>query len=407
MGWLWLVRQRVDLAPAATGALVGAYTGGLALFFLFGIMLPIALWAAPESLRQEFSWPRAYILSWSFCLFWLIVTYSSLDLRYLWLAVTGFMACTVLIAAVAPLGISWLYKFQGIDFILQRVPSPLRGVFQGADSGFHPNQVAGTLLYGLPLMIVVTAGQWRNRAHSFFYYRGLTLTLLVLLVFLATQSRAGLLGLGLGLGIIALVRLAWGRWLLLGALLLFILSYPLLPPALFELISDAPPIAAVGGTTSLGFRQEVWTQAINAAHDFPFTGVGLGTFRNVVRLLYPLNVAFDYDIAHAHNFFLQSALDFGLPGLIALLAIYLVAIVRCIAIIRRGNVVTVSDQGDIRTSATVRPDLRLLGLGLLSVLVAQSIYSQLDAVAMGAKTNFLFWYLLALILGLGNLLERR
>jgi O-antigen ligase len=42
----------------------------------------------------------------------------------------------------------------------------------------------------------------------------------------------------------------------------------------------------------------------------------------VVPVLYPLfTVPLDSDIAHAHNIFLQTALDLGIPGLVAYLAL--------------------------------------------------------------------------------------
>jgi hypothetical protein len=45
---------------------------------------------------------------------------------------------------------------------------------------------------------------------------------------------------------------------------------------------------------------------------------------------------------------------------------------------------------------------RTWALGLAAALVAQTVYSQFDAVAMGAKPNFLFWWLFALVLGSAN-----
>ena len=128
---------------------------------------------------------------------------------------------------------------------------------------------------------------------------------------------------GFAVGVLAMgLALLTRRWMLaavaglLGSMALLILA----PISLIDLLSDAPPVEAIGGMGGLGFRQEVWTQAINGIHDFVFTGMGLGTFREIVRILYPLSIDPGYDIGHAHNFFLQSGLDFGLPGLIAVIA---------------------------------------------------------------------------------------
>ena len=88
------------------------------------------------------------------------------------------------------------------------------------------------------------------------------------------------------------------------------------------LVSDATE-AVVGNLGSLGFRQEVWRAALWGIADFPFTGMGLGTFREIARVLYPLNVSPTYDIAHAHNHFLQTGLDLGLLGLVAYVALWM------------------------------------------------------------------------------------
>jgi putative inorganic carbon (HCO3(-)) transporter len=55
--------------------------------------------------------------------------------------------------------------------------------------------------------------------------------------------------------------------------------------------------------------------------DFPFTGIGLGTFPDVARGLFPFAEDIYLKVPHVHNLFLQVALDLGLPGLIAWLAI--------------------------------------------------------------------------------------
>ena len=88
------------------------------------------------------------------------------------------------------------------------------------------------------------------------------------------------------------------------------------------------------------------------------------------------SMAPDGDIAHAHNFFLQSALDFGLPGLIALLAIYLVLVVQIVQLWRAPQPAT----GALPLQAT----WRTWAIGLAGCLVAQTVYSQLDAVAVVA-----------------------
>ncbi|OUC08510.1 hypothetical protein RY27_08520 [Litorilinea aerophila] len=388
LGWLWR-RWRLGLWCRSTPA-------DWPLFFLLGLMLPISLWAAPEPLRMAHSIPRAYILLWNFCLFAAVVAHGSRDMRLYRAVAAGFFLAATGIALAAPLGMNWLYKFALLQPVLSRIPGPLVGVFQGAESGFHPNQVAGTLLHALPLMLALSVAQvWGalgNRGQRTWSHRALRALFLlctgiVLGVLVLTQSRSGLLGLTVGVLTMALLPWRWGRWALAGGVVALVLAFPFLPASLVDLISDAPPVEALGGTSSLGFRQTVWSAAITGLHDFAFTGMGLGTFREVVFLLYPMQgISPTYDLGHAHNFFIQTGLDFGLPGLVALLAIYLLLVTGLVGVWRRAG--------------QEAAEQRVWALGLLGCLLAQTLYSQLDAVAMGAKTNFLWWWMVALGLAL-------
>ena len=142
---------------------------------------------------------------------------------------------------------------------------------------------------------------------------------------------------------------------------------------------------------SLQGRLEVWSRAIYGIQDFPFTGMGMNAFRKVVLVLYPLfTVSPDVDIGHAHNEFLQAALDLGIPGLIAFITLYIGAFWMLRGIWKN----TVVGQDAILSYT------RPLGLGLGGGLLAHMLYGLTDAVALGAKPGLLFWMLLGLIAGL-------
>jgi putative inorganic carbon (HCO3(-)) transporter len=136
-----------------------------------------------------------------------------------------------------------------------------------------------------------------------------------------------------------------------------------------------------------------------------------------VHVLYPLFlVSPDLDIAHAHNEFLQAALDLGIPGLIAFLALYIGAFWMLREIWRmacsRWQIADSGSQmadGGLSASTLLAPystffasptTLRALVLGFAGGLFAHMVYGLTDAVALGAKPGILFWMLLGLIVGL-------
>ncbi len=148
-----------------TGAWVGPARVGwgvaAALWFWFLVMLPVAIWAAPLPLRELYSVPRALILVWNFHLFWSIIAHAGAERRMLGWALVGWVGLVQVIALAAPFGLEPRNKLPGIGPILDAIPKPLLGVFAGAEAGFSSNQLAGTLLYVLPLLVALTlAGLW-------------------------------------------------------------------------------------------------------------------------------------------------------------------------------------------------------------------------------------------------------
>ena len=135
--------------------------------------------------------------------------------------------------------------------------------------------------------------------------------------------------------------------------------------------------------------------------------MGMNAFRKVVLVLYPLfTISSEFDIAHAHNEFLQAALDLGIPGLVAFISLYIVAfwmladgwrvtrhLQQNTAKSPKGDYCEVPEEGSLIVT-------RSLILGLGGGLLAHLLYGLTDAVALGAKPGVLFWMLLGLIAGL-------
>jgi putative inorganic carbon (HCO3(-)) transporter len=139
--------------------------------------------------------------------------------------------------------------------------------------------------------------------------------------------------------------------------------------------------AGRGVVSGAATRLELWSRAITAIRDFPLTGVGMNMFRRVMPVMYPVFLTLpEADVAHVHNHLLQAALDLGLPGLIAYLAIWFGAAALLIHTLR----------------TTTRSERWIAG-GLAAGMIAYFLFGTADTIALGAKVGIFFWLALALI----------
>ncbi len=153
---------------------------------------------------------------------------------------------------------------------------------------------------------------------------------------------------------------------------------------------------------TLSGRVEIWSRAIYAIQDFSFTGMGMNNFRNIVHVLYPLyTVSPDTplkDIGHAHNEFLQTALDLGIPGLIAFISIYFISYWMLISSIFRQKSNLRHLKG--RSAKLHLSFWYLISIGLFGGQTAHFIFGITDAISLGAKPAVLFWIMQSLICGI-------
>jgi putative inorganic carbon (hco3(-)) transporter len=317
--------------------------------------------------------------------------------RQLRLAVWGGAVVGVIITLAGAVSVKWLDK---VPLITQRVTISIPRLLElpgGAEPGISANQFGGTLVIFGALLLSAILGALQHSDRNWLLMLWILLGIGVLLLIVLTQSRGAWLGTVFGA---LVVMMLWGAFSPVKVLRYVLWSMTLLafialiggawwvgPERLQHLWQEPAGMTALGNLETLGFRQEVWRWALVATQDFPFTGCGLGTFREVVRLLYPLDVSPGYDVAHAHNIFLQVALDLGFPGLIAYLALLAIA-------------------GVVGLRVALRcPDQRALAVGLIGGLVSLHIYGLLDALAPGSKTTIVFWIALGLLAALDRLDE--
>ena len=342
------------------------------------------------------------------------------------LSLCAFLAIGVGMAGFGLLGTRWLFKVSFLTPIVSRLPARITGL-PGAEEGLSANELAGALLWIVSVLITLSA--WTliqkrelqamvGRARAM----GLTIstvgvTLFVAGVLMLTQSRSGYIGFAFGGLMLALFALPsrWRKFAEAGLAILVVLVVILVSTqgaqyVMHGLLGGAAADNPALSLDTLEGRVEVWSRALYGIQDFPFTGMGMNTFRRVVHVLYPLFlVGPDFDVAHAHNEFLQAALDLGIPGLIAFLALYISAFWMLREIWRSADrVLPIADsQWPVSAPDTLfaallfsPAALRALVLGFGGGLFAHMVYGMTDAVALGAKPGVLFWMLLGLVVAL-------
>ena len=320
---------------------------------------------------------------------WRYLAIAVKDREWLALGALAFVLLGVTFTALGALAANWFYKVPFLEAIVRRLPAGLVVIPESPELGVHTNQLAGTVLVYLPLLFSLLG--WRPRFYAKVARLALAvLALAVLALLVLTQSRSGWLG-GAG-GLLCLLCL-WGaalprgergRTVIWGAVAVIVLAGALAlaqigPERLQSFWEEPAQATALGSLSTIAFRQETWRWVLVSVQDFPFTGSGLGAFRQLMRRLYPINVDPTFEIAHAHNIYLQTAVDLGLPGLVVYLAILLVAAAIGWQVARRDK------------------QLRPLVLGLLAGVAALHIFGVGDALALGSKPGLLFWVALGLL----------
>jgi putative inorganic carbon (hco3(-)) transporter len=132
-------------------------------------------------------------------------------------------------------------------------------------------------------------------------------------------------------------------------------------------------------------RVTIWQSAAELIHRYPLSGVGLSMFSIVARQLVDPEMA--QQTTHAHNLLIQSAMDFGLPGLTAYAAMLICAFGLLFPVLR----------------AQPRSSNRYaIALALVCGLLANQLFGFTDAIPFGQKPGFVFWIFLGLAAHLSN-----
>ena len=358
------------------------------------LMIGVSLWATFDPL---FSLPKVTGALLGIAFYYALVEVSK-EQRSLTISLLVLILVTLGITGLSLIGTQWAGKFSVIAAITNRIPQLVQNVPGSPASGFNPNSVAGALLFTFPVLTVLVWPFKRGRATTLKGLTGWRYVLFVVLTCLSffliggtlvlTQSRGGYLGMLVGVSCL-LILPRRGLFMLATTLVLLVGGIVWNQPELIEpYFSEAAPNALESGVNSLQGRIEIWSRAWYGIQDFPFTGMGMGTFRRVVPILYPLfTISPDADIGHAHNQWLAAGVDLGIPGLVSYIALWL------------GSAGMLWQVWQVSLNANDR----LISLGLASGLAAHFTWGVFDANVLGSKAGFVFWLMLGTIASLHTL----
>ena len=412
----WLVRLEIPLlalvyvnfvlsdgVPLVVFGLIGLIwvarvfsTGRLSFFTPLDLPILILLAWLPISLMvTTYPWlslPKVYGVLLGAVFFYAVVNQVSTRRDLAWAAFWLVVTCMA-ISLAGLIGTDWVQsKIVSASFIYEKLPRVIQGIPRSIAGGFARNGVAGTLTLVVPLLACLAfARDWSalqgrasgeatpaSRLYTVWTPRLVWFVFALSFVTLAlTQSRGGILGMGVGLLAVAIWRDKRFAWLIVlgivGLILIFLAGHG---STLIELV-----LRMDGQSGTLASRLEVWQRGVMMVQDFPLTGIGIGTYNNVAHTLYPFFIAApDEVVAHAHNNLLEVAVDMGIPGLVAYVALltgFVVCAVRAYC-------------------ATSDTTVRALLAGLVFGMLAHQVFGLTDAFILGTKPGLLMWVYCAL-----------
>ena len=198
--------------------------------------------------------------------------------------------------------------------------------------------ILGTIL--IVLLPFGFCGAIWAREYRFYNVTSTIAIVIGLLGLILTGSRSTWLGFGLAVGYT--VYFIWRfeterqfspRWLVDLIIAAFTIGFiaVFLIPFKIQGFEDIPSFV-LGESTG---RAALWCDTLPLIQDYPFTGSGLGSTTMVYSsYVFLLHIPF---LSHAHNLFLQIALEQGIPGLIAFIAMTLFAILGLIDVYRHSS----------------------------------------------------------------------
>ena len=333
---------------------------------------------------RAMSWAKLWGMVLHIALFFVLINQlgSRFDARQ---AVLLILPLTAAVTVLSLVGADWtsvrILSFAPLYDYLPQLTLALPGSgVPRSTSLFHPREVGATMAMLLPATLGIFL--WHRRLWA--RLAAAAITLLAATLLLLTQALSALLGLALALTFIAIY---WRRWLLLPLLLGLLATAAAIllygPSRLALLLLDMQNLLGVGFI----LRLDMWSRALAMIGDMPLTGIGLNNFP-VVQSHFYTGYLIGPEV-HAHNLFLQTALDFGLPGLLAFLWLLVAFYHYILRAARR----VVDRTAQMQLIALAACPLAYLGNGLL------------DVFTLGAKPLLALWLIIGLTFALARSLS--
>lgn len=366
------------------------------------IVLLMLVFGTVTTVNPTLSRPKLYGVAFSVLLFYEIVRGLQSERQWSrWLLALSLLGVTA--AIVGFVETRWFVnKLIDLRGIRAQLPTGLFTIPRSLRGGLHPNGVAATLIYLIPLYAVMLLSpdlpprRYRRLSRGL---AGLALASTVP-VLLLTQSRGALAALAVAL--VALFFALRQRYRLslltvVGAMAIAFLILQLLPAGNPEVAATGRPRATTGHSfsTSYQFRQQTWRLGLQVVQAYPLRTPGLATLDHVGRYVFPelySRAALELPprfrdtntITHAHNELLQVAIDIGIPGFVAYVALW----AALVWIFCRTN-----------ERASHRSTRRIV-LGIAAGLLAHQLFGLTDAFLLGTKPGIVMWLLMAIVTGL-------
>ena len=315
----------------------------------------------------------------------------------------------------------------------------------GAEKGFNPNPLAGTLILVIPVVLGFLISCLKRKNNGCLVRRwkipaliGLVIGLFVMAgVLFVTRSVASWIALCLSAWLI-FVSWRWKKWSL-AAFVVFIGFVVLFKPSGVLIVGK--DVVKTVTEIKIGKRENLWMAGIKSIKEHPFSGVGMNRMRQIPPVT--------YEHSHVHNHLIHTAAELGIPGLVAYLAILMGMGWMCWEVARKaGRQRTRGEQKEQRewseemeqgeereqseqmeqneqseqgereieemskgkTGEERRRDdagwLRAAVVGLGAGQLAHFIFGMGDSIPLGAKPGIFFWVSLALIAAMFNCIKR-